>query len=337
MTVDPEQALARLMALEHFGNAAVFIIDPDAVPDTFQAACEFLGDQLSCREAPLQKLFEQEIDSVLVPFFGLDTMTREVCRIDPFPRAIIEDGKNGGPGAAIIIAPGRSFDADNVVGQIGKLSRQGLPALTDGSAIFRYQALCHELGHVIVGAADEPGADRIEILMCRREFPDAIEPYIRADIRVLDSVYNASLLKSEEDRECGYSAMLLEYFLRNGWNCVEACDYVLNMPQEQVETMTDRDIIECRVDAGNVSNSDVLNFWKILRGSSFERMFDRGDLRKVAVQARLLPEAGEGSSFPALGVIARRFELAVRRLAGGAAAYAGTLGSPKSGKIFPAP
>lgn len=96
--------------------------------------------------------------------------------------------------AAIILAPGANCGADEIIRGIGGMSRDGLPQLTENNTIWRYQVLCHELGHIVAGIEAEAEADKIGSLCCRRAFPSAREPVIQADMRVLDAVYKGYLL-----------------------------------------------------------------------------------------------------------------------------------------------
>lgn len=337
--VDPQKILRNMMSVQTFAGVPVFIIDPETVPDDRNALPCFFEDLIGQGDRPesasLLELYRTNAETILSSFHKFDWSSQQFQRRRVITPWILCNAAEPATQAAIIVAPGAHWGADEMIQGIGGLSRDGLPPLTEDNTIWRYQALCHELGHAVAGIKAEAEADKTGALFCRRAFPLAREPAIQADMRVLDAVYNGYLLSEEENDS--FTQMLIKDFSRYGWGCVESCDAVLCLPQDRVSAMTDEEIIAHRLDVCSIAASDLFSFGREIKTSNASSVFDVMHLSDVAHGAeQFWKEIKDANGSSKTSAIAQRFASAARRLEGGQNAYTFPLPGSREGPVcFP--
>ncbi len=331
---DPRIVLADLMAIKSFDSVPVMVVDCDELKDplSFHLRQYFnkrIADYEDCDARKLQALFNThfvEIDKYLSESLLKHGVTVPIMSPPPMLEAHIA-GPNFlmQPSAAFIFAPQRAFGPDLALAAGHDLVRRNRPSLTNGDhTAFRLYALFHELAHV--ATAGEPQADKMATLSCRKFMPDSPLPTIVADIRAVFAVRDATLLAGGLSENHKHAA---ENLRRYGWSTVQANDDAIALPQETVEAMTDRRIIDHRYECHEPERDSVLNLGGIAnsQNSIFREIFFNenimdGHIVPVAKGAiRLARTIDRLTGDPKLHAMARRFALAAKRLAMGAEAY----------------
>ncbi|MBU0800977.1 MAG: hypothetical protein KKA05_08215, partial [Alphaproteobacteria bacterium] len=107
--------------------------------------------------------------------------------------------------------------------------------------------------------ADEPQADTIASLFTRRAFPGDPAVQLMADIRALNNTRRAIFAALNPDKAVEISEDLAAY----GWPMVAANDAVLAMTQDEIDSLSDDDIIAHRFDTPDRDIAPIMELGKI--------------------------------------------------------------------------
>lgn len=114
------------------------------------------------------------------------------------------------------------------------VSRSSAPPLLDDYSAWHFLVHAHERSHTI--GADEPQADKMAAILCRKKFNDTGAVAIMADMRMMDCARTAIMTYYVRKDVRGGAMDNLHLY---GYPTVEACDLVLSMPQDDIDSMTD--------------------------------------------------------------------------------------------------
>jgi hypothetical protein len=224
----------------------------------------------------------------------------------------------------VVLNPPEVIKPDSLLRVIDVFRKNSSPLLNDFLS-WNYLHHAHERAHVI--GANEPQADKIAAVLCRKHFKDSTSVAIMSDIRSLDALRLGARFYASKKFENASINTLINY----GYPPVEANDAVLAMPQEKIDAMTDDDIKRLRHERYENPIYQVKSLGKVATQKSFPylkpnkigQMILSSHINDIAEGAALLAQKIDASANdPKVGVIAHRFALATKRLAEGAPAYA---------------
>jgi hypothetical protein len=327
LAFSPAQAiLAAMMERKIFDGVPVLILDGDDLPTDKDDLSRYIMDRVQSYDplaaSAMRRAYQSSRDETNALIAEERQIVGTVMPVEinwspPDFRYAHETGKAGYKPlyGAIVIAAGMADDPEISLSYTDNISFAGLPPLTADHTAWRYQYLCHELGHV-AGAA-EPQADKIAGLFCRRAFPFTPVPLINADVRAVELVCTAVLVA------CGQvDAAATDAMARYGWPMVEANDRVMALPQQEIDAMTEQDILESRYEAYDHSLETPLALGAALRDAGLGPLLCATDMQSVAEGARRMESIILTlNDRPEIQKLARRFALAAQRLIGGEAAY----------------
>lgn len=180
------------------------------------------------------------------------------------------------------------------------LAMSELNFMTETPSQFPFTVLWHEIAH---GAgASEPQADMIAATVTRQAFENNHMISGIADVRAFHAVVYSSNKK-------GY-----------GWPMVEANDYVMSLPEETIDTMSEQEIKDIRFQKFDHLAETVSEVNRLLKKQVGLAFYDP-NLLGLAEAAQKLRKDINLSLTDNHKQILTRFELATRRLHRGAVAY----------------
>lgn len=222
--------------------------------------------------------------------------------------------------SAVISNPCHIMTPNRLLQMLG-VSRTDCVPLMKENLSWNFLVHAHERAHTI--GAQEPQADKIAAVLCRKNFKNSASVALMSDIRALHAVRTGvqSYGSGHQEASIEHQMTLMIY----GYPPVEVSDSVLAMSQDKIEAMTDGDIGEFRHEQYHASVIQVLNLGKIAITTYLKagQMILSPSINDIAEGAALLAQKIDTSTNdPKVGVIAHRFALATKRLAEGAPAYA---------------
>lgn len=184
-----------------------------------------------------------------------------------------------------------------------------------------YMIAHHELAHGL-GAAEEQ-ADLISLLYTRKAFPDSIVPAVTADLRCIDTMLSAFRATRTHDQK------QLNKVHTYSWGMTTANYYALSLPQHEVNSMSEREIVDTRFTRFEKHVDDVMDIAAIMnrrRGWFHDSPYAAGLLSRnfaeVADTACIFADdLSQRDINPLLKKMANAFANAADRLCRGRKAY----------------
>ncbi len=235
---------------------------------------------------------------------------RAVDKIDRHIPAVIPENN-----LTTVFAPDDNYSEDRILRLTKTFSRAGCPALATNKKATRYQSICHELGHAAGG--DEPQADKFAALLTRRAYRDDTCVRVVADMRAVITVASTlDILGTEKSLP-----RALDYVEEYGWKTVVANDSACSPAQNEIDAMSDDDILQCTREKFEEPYKKTMALAKLLQ--PFMSKASGAHIHDISRAAEQLCAAISNLTEDAeVQVMAARYALAARRLAGGAPAYA---------------
>lgn len=303
------------LAMAEFGGVPVLIIDSDAI---LQGGAGHLN-------APGFGSFEHfMMDFIpperhgLIPQFGAFEGNIRIALMEAKSLGFIPPFIMHGNQAAMILAPCSGCTPERVLHYSAGLERCDSGPLLEEGYSWRYYALFHELAHVI--GANEPQADHIAALFCRRAFPESPAPWIEADMRALEMVVSVTLLATGQAEEPDYIHQTLAEY---GWNMVIANDLANAVLPAIVAGLSDGEILAHRTHSYDDDTKRLFRLGALIRDAGLDDNILSGRMDGVLYGARKLGRSIDKlTADSGIRQMAARFAAAAGRIHRGAEAYA---------------
>lgn len=327
LAANPLNILERAMNVSEFGGVPVLIVDPDQAPKDLDGFEAYMMDRLPVaqEETPLMAGFHFYEDEL-----RMSLQQEKILGFVPPCAALYPSEPEAADHikAAIVLAPGTACTPEqDLLYGLGAERQDAAPLLKDNKS-WRYFELFHELAHV--AGAREPQADHIANIFCRRAFPDEPTPWIQSDIRALEAVALATQLaagKAEDPEDT------IDSIEKYGWPMVVANDAVNAMPQDDVATLNEAEILARHNDLYQQNSDRLFQLGVLIRQAGLSEQILSGKTDDIRRAARTLERRiAVLTDDTEIRHIAGRFSLAARRIHAGAAAYV----NPAKPVLFPA-
>lgn len=213
------------------------------------------------------------------------------------------------PYMSCILTPSRSasmkdFQATHPIKDVGEL-----PDLPASGLQQQFQLLWHEIGHGT--GAEEPQAEAMSAVMCKRAFADNTCLRVQADLRAIDAMLEYKNRTSD-------AVEIKDNVDTYGWPMVEVNDYIHALPAYTLDQMSEDDIKAIRLQEFDFFGDELYTLGHMIEehmGGAFEDQ-DLGALDQA------VSELQEQKMFsPQASQIISRFQLACQRVQRGAPAY----------------
>lgn len=270
---DPAALLAPAITCGAFAGVPTVMIKGDCLVREFDAVRCAL--ESAAKEA-------REHDSTAIPFARKNLAraraeTQQTLREDGLilPHVILNGGRQ-----ALVVLPADDLTAEKLAGIYIDPDRVRMDAGVDPFAL-RYTMTCHELAHV--AGADEPQADKIAALFCRRAFNHMAPSVMLSDLRALAAAFDSCEAQDNElpPAQRDDARRRLHTY---GWKTVRSIDSAHALPAETAPHMTDSAILALTAEQHEDVFMDTLLMTRILHGrhradkpipSSVQHMVDR--------------------------------------------------------------